>query len=292
MSDRTHVRGVLFMLAAVGFFSLMDAGLKLLSAHYPPMQVAALRGGASWPFVSLWALATVGPAALFRVRWSLHLLRGVMAVMMMACFAYALRTLPLSTAYALFFVTPLLITALSVPILGERVGARRWMAIAVGLVGMLVILRPSGQGMLTLAGLAIVGSAFGYAISAIAVRVLGRTDSTQAMVFWMLTMLALGAGALAVPDWQTVQATHWPLIAGVGLTGAFGQYAVTEAFKQGEASMIAPLEYTALVWGVCLDLAIWGVLPDAITWLGAGIIVVSGMYLLRRENVHAKAEHP
>ena len=107
-------QGIGFMLAAVGFFSLMDASLKLLSAHYPPMQVAALRGLASRPFVACWAMSTVGVAALFRIRWSLHLLRGAMAVMMMACFAYALRTVPLSTAYALFFVAPLLITALSV----------------------------------------------------------------------------------------------------------------------------------------------------------------------------------
>lgn len=292
MSQHVHLRGVLFMLAAVGFFSLMDAGLKLLSAHYPPMQVAALRGAASWPFVSLWVLATVGPTALLRVRWSLHLLRGALAVMMMACFAYALRTLPLTTAYALFFIAPLLVTALSVPFLGERVGARRWTAIGIGLVGMLVILRPTGEGLFTLAGLAVVGSAFGYAASAITVRVLGRTDSTQTMMFWMLTLLAIGAGLLAAPDWRAIQPAHWLLIAAVGVTGAFGQYAVTEAFRQGEASMIAPFEYTALAWGVCLDLALWGVLPDAITWIGAAIIVVSGLYLLRRERVHADAEHP
>ena len=140
-------RAALLMLASVMLFSLMDAGLKTLSAHYPAFQVAALRGMASLPLVLVWALATAGPRALVQVRWSLHLLRGVLGITMMASFVYALRSLPLSTAYSIFFVAPLLITALSVPILGERVGPRRWVAIAVGLLGVLVVLRPTGAGM-------------------------------------------------------------------------------------------------------------------------------------------------
>jgi len=292
-ADAAHRwRAALTMLAAVGVFSLMDAGLKLLSTRYPPLQVAALRGAASLPLVLAWALATVGFAPLLRVRWSLHLLRAVLGVAMMALFVYALRTLPLTTAYAIFFVAPLLITALSVPFLGERVGPRRWTAIAVGLLGVLVVLRPSGEGMFSLAGLAVLGAALGYSISAITVRVLGRTDSTQAMVVWLMALLALGAGVLAWPGWVPVQASDGWIIAGVGLAGALGQVAITEAFRLGEASLVAPLEYTALVWGVALDLALWGVLPDAVTWLGAGIIIASGLYLLRRERVHAEAEHP
>jgi drug/metabolite transporter (DMT)-like permease len=277
------MRGVACMLAAVGLFALMDAGLKLLAAHYPPFQVAALRGLASWPLVAVWALATVGVRGLVRVRWPLHLLRGAIAVMMMGCFAYALKTLPLSTAYALFFVAPLMITAMSVPILREHVGPRRWAAIAVGFIGVLVVLRPSGDGVLGLAGLAILGCAFGHAVSAISVRVLGRSDSTQAMVFWMVTLLALGAGALALPHWLPIANAHWLLIAGIGVSGALGQVAVTEAFRLGEASVIAPFEYTALAWGLVLDLTLWGVLPDRITWVGAAIIVASGLYLMRRE---------
>jgi drug/metabolite transporter (DMT)-like permease len=287
-----NLRGCVMMVVAVGLLALMDAGLKLLAAHYPPLQVAALRGLASWPLVAVWVLATVPVRSLFAVRWSLHLLRGGMAVAMLASFAFALQSLPLTTAYTLFFVAPLLITALSVPLLGERVGPRRWGAIAVGLVGVLVVLRPSGEGLFTLAGLAVLVAALGYALSAIAVRVLGRTDSTQAMVFWLVGFLALGAGLLAAPQWHPIAAQHWPLIAGVGATGALGQWAVTEAFRQAEASVVAPLEYSALAWGLALDLALWGVLPGAVTWLGAAIIVASGLYLLRRERVHAQAERP
>ena len=296
-TDNVQRRGMLLMLASVALFSLMDAGLKLLSAHYPPFQVAALRGLSSLPLVLAWALWTVGPRALLRVRWSLHLLRGVLGIAMMASFVYALKRLPLSTAYSIFFVAPLLITALSVPILGEKVGPRRWSAIAVGLVGVLVVLRPTGEGMLTWAGLAVLVAAFGYAVSAITVRVLARTDPSQAITFWLLALMALGAGALALPGWVSLRAQDLWIVGGIGVAGAIGQYAITEAFRLAEASRVAPLEYSALVWGLLLDLTLWGVLPDAVTWIGAAIIIASGLYLIRREKVqgestHAEAEHP
>ena len=292
MSNEHARRGMLLMLLSILLFSLMDAGLKTLSAHYPALQVATLRAASSLPLVLAWALLTVGWRPLLRVRWPLHLLRGVLGIVMMGSFVYALGELPLSTAYSIFFVAPLLITALSVPILGERVGPRRWTAIAIGLLGVLVVLRPTGAGMLTTAGFAVLLAALGYAVSAITVRVLARTDSTQAITFWLLALMALGAGALAWPQWVPLRAEHAWIIGGIGIAGAIGQYAITEAFRLGEASLIAPLEYTALIWGVALDLALWGVLPDAITWLGAAIIIASGLYLIRREKVHAEAEHP
>ena len=286
-------RAALVMLGSVALFSpLMDAGLKGLSAHYPPFQVAALRGASSLPLVAAWALSTAGWRALLAVRWPLHLLRGVLGIAMMASFVYALRTLPLSTAYAISFVGPLLVTAMAVPLLREHVGPRRWTAIVVGILGVLVVLRPSGEGLLTMAGFAVLLAALGYAVSAITVRVLARTDSTQAITFWLLALMALGAGALAWPGWVPLRGEHLWIVAGIGLAGAFGQWAITEAFRLGEASLIAPLEYTALVWVVLLDVVLWGVLPDGMTWLGAAIIVVSGLYLMRRERVHAEAEHP
>ena len=291
-AEADHRRGAMMMLAAVLMFALMDAGLKTLSTHYPPLQVATLRGLSSLPLVLAWALWTVGPRPLLRVRWPLHLLRGVLGVTMMGSFVYALKRLPLSTAYSIFFIAPMLITALSVPILGEKVGPRRWTAIVVGLLGVLVVLRPTGEGMFTLAGFAVLVAALGYAVSAITVRVLARTDSNQAMVVWLLAMMALGAGLLALPGWVPLRAQDAWVIAGIGIAGSLGQYTITEAFRRGEASRIAPLEYTALIWGLALDLALWGVLPTAITWLGAAIIIASGLYLLRRERVHAEAEHP
>lgn len=289
---RRRLRASLMMLGCVLVFCLMDAVLKVLSAHYPPFEVAALRGASSLPWLLAWAAATTGLRPLWRVRWSLHLLRGALGILMMASFVYALRSLPLSTAYAIFFVAPLLITALSVPVLGEHVGPRRWTAIAVGFAGVVVVLRPSGGGMLTLAGMAVLLAAFGYAVSAITVRILARSDSTQAMVVWLMALMALGAGLLAWPQWEPLRIEHAWLILGLGVAGAVGQYLITEAFRIGEASLLAPLEYTALAWGVLLDLAIWGVLPDAATWIGAAIIVGSGWYLIRREGRGAKVATP
>ncbi|GAB2497936.1 DMT family transporter [Arenimonas alkanexedens] len=292
MESKTNLRGIVAMLLAVGLFSLMDGGLKHLSTHYPPMQVAAIRGLSSLPLVMVWVLATGGAMALLRIRWPLHLLRGVLSILMLASFAYALKRMPLTGAYTLFFVAPLMITALSVPLLGERVGPRRWTAISIGLLGVLVVLRPTGEGVVTLAGLAVLVSATAYALSSILVRVLHRTDSGQSMVFWMLLMTGAGAGALAWPNWQPLLGVDLWVILGVGLTGFLGQVAITEAFRAGEASVVAPFEYSALAWGLGLDWLIWQALPDRWTFAGAGIIVASGIYLLRRERVHAEAEHP
>lgn len=278
------------MAAAVALFALMDAGLKLLAPHYPPLQVGALRGLASLPLLLAWVAATTGLRALLRARWRLHLLRAALGIVMMAGFVYGLRTLPLSTAYAITFVAPLLITAMAVPLLGERVGPRRWCAIGIGLLGVLVVLRPTGEGMLTAGGLAVLLAAFCYAASAITVRVLARSDSTQAMVFWLMALLSAGSVLLAWRDWAPLRQADLWVIAGIGLSGSLAQVALTEAFRRGEASLVAPLEYTALVWGVILDATLWGVLPDGVTWTGAAIIVVSGLYLLRRERVRAVPE--
>lgn len=292
METKTNLRGILAMLLAVGLFSLMDGGLKHLSAHYPPMQVAAIRGLSSLPLVMAWVIATGGALALLRIRWPLHLLRGALSIVMLAAFAYALKRMPMTGAYALFFVAPLLITALSVPLLGEKVGPRRWTAIAVGLLGVLVVLRPTGAGMLSWAGLAVLLAAAGYALSAILVRVLHRTDSSQSMVFWMLLMTGAGAAAMAWPGWVPLQGADGWIIVAVGLSGFLGQVAITEAFRHGQASVVAPFEYSALAWALGLDWLVWQVLPDGMTFVGAGIIVASGLYLLRRERVHVEAEHP
>jgi drug/metabolite transporter (DMT)-like permease len=287
MTRDDPLRAAIAMLVAVALFALMDAGLKLLSPHYPSLQVATLRGASALPLVLAWSLLTIGARGLLRVHWPLHLLRGALGVAMMAGFVYGLRTLPLSTAYAITFVSPLLVTAMAVPFLREQVGPRRWTAIAVGLVGVLVVLRPTGEGMLTLAGMAVLGAAVCYAAAAITVRLLAQRDSTQAMVFWFLLILSVGAGALALRDWAPMRAEHWWIVAGIGITGALAQVALTEAFRVGEASLIAPLEYTALLWGVLLDLALWHTLPDGVTWIGAAIIIASGFYLMRRERAPA-----
>lgn len=292
--DQRHhnLRGIGWMLLAVAALSLMDAAMKSLTSYYPPLQVVALRGLASWPLVLAWVAATTGVRAMLAVRWPLHLLRGALGIVMLTAFLYAIRELPLAETYAIFFVAPLLITALSVPLLGERVDAARWAAIAVGLLGVVVVLRPTGAGALTLAGLGALLSAACYALSAISVRVLGRTDSTQTMVFWFTTMLTAGAAALAAPGWQPVPAAHWPALLAIAVTGLVGQLAITEAFRSGEASVIAPFEYTALAWGLGLDWAVWSTRPDAGMLAGAAIVVGAGLFLVHRERRASRRAAP
>ena len=285
----SNVSGILMMLLAISMFSFMDASLKELAAHYPAFQVSALRALASWPLIFIWVLLSTGLRPLLSVRWPLHLLRGVLGVFMMASFVYALRSLPLTTAYTLFFVAPLLVVVLSGTLLGERIGVARWAAIAVGFAGVLLALRPSGEGLALWAGLAVLLTATFYAISAVTVRILARTDSTQSMVFWVISIMAVGSLAIAWPSWQTLQSEHYLLIALAGLFGGLGQYALTEAFRRAEASVIASLEYTGLVWTVLFDAFIWNILPDGMTWLGAAIIVASGLYLLNAERRLAKS---
>ncbi|MBD8695766.1 DMT family transporter [Stenotrophomonas sp. 169] len=295
--QRSPSRAVAWMIGAVACFSLMDAGMKQLSTGYPSLQVTFLRGAASLPFVLVWVLASAGPRSLIPRRWGLHLLRGVLGMVMIGCFVFALRDLPLSTAYSIYFVAPLIIAALSVPLLGERVGPRRWVAIGIGLLGVVVVLRPGVDGFISIPGLMVLVAATAYAIAAITVSLLTRTDTSQSMVVWFLVIMALGAGLLAWSDWVPMRLADAPLVAGMGLAGALGQIALTRAFQLGEASMIAPLEYTGLVWVIGWDLLFWQQLPDAWTWSGAAIIVASGLYLLHRERVNRQAppmplDHP
>ena len=295
-----NLRSIVFMLVAVGFFALMDAVLKTLSARYPVLQIAALRGMTALPLVLVYIAWRGAWHTVLKVRWPLHLLRGVLGITMLALFTMGVRELPLSAAYTLFFIAPLLITALSVPVLKERVPAAHWWAIGVGFIGVLIALRPSGDdlqaGFVTVGGLATLGAALCYAIAAVTGRLATRTDSSESMVLWMMVMMAIGAGALALPGWVAIQRGDAPLLLALAITGFCGQLAITEAFRHGQASAVAPFEYSALAWGLGLDWLIWHTLPASHTWLGAAIIIGSGLYLVRREQriteAHASAEHP
>ena len=273
------------MLAGVASFSLMDAGLKLLTAHYPSAQVAALRGLSALPVVFAWAMYAGGARQLVQVRWPLHLIRGVLSVLMMTTFTFALKELSLARAYALFFVAPLMIAILSIFILGERIYRMQWIAIATGFAGVLIVLKPDTASAFGWAGsLAILVTALCYALSSVLVKIIGRTDSTQSMVFWMTCMLAIGSTVLALPGWQPINPDHYLLIGGVAITGAVGQWGITEAFKRAPAASVAPLEYSGLAWVILIDLAVWSVVPTWRTLAGAAVIIASGLALIRFET--------
>jgi drug/metabolite transporter (DMT)-like permease len=287
-----NLRSIYAMLIAVGIFSVMDTTMKLLAAHYPAIQVAALRSLVSLPLVFAWVAWRGALRSVLQVNWPIHLLRAVLGIAMLSLFAFGLKNLSLAAAYTILFIGPILITALSVVMLKERVSPQRWIAVAIGMAGVLVVLRPDGSGFLAIGSIAILATAVCYAISAITARMLARTDRTEHMMFWLMILMAIGATALAAPGWVAINPEHALLLCGLAISGFFGQMALNEAFARGEASVVAPFQYSALAWGVAIDWILWQTLPDRYTLVGAAIIIGSGLYLLRHEKVHAEAEHP
>ena len=274
------------MLAGVASFSLMDAGLKLLSNDYPAMQVAALRGLAALPLVFAWAMYAGGPRQLVNVRWPLHLIRGVLSVVMMVTFVFGIQQLSLAKTYALFFVAPLLIAIFSVLHAGRaRAAARSGWQSPSDFCGVLFVRPPEIVGWA--APLAILGTALCYALSSILVKIIGRTDTTQSMVFWMTCMLAVGATVLTLlgpQGWQAIHREHYLIIGGIAVTGAVGQWGITKAFQHAPAASVAPLEYSGMAWVILIDFFVWSVMPEWQTLVGAAVIIGSGLYLLRFES--------
>ena len=289
-----RVAGMLAMAMGVASFAFMDAGLKVLAVHYPPVQGAALRGISALPIVFAWVLIAGGTRQLWRVRWGLHLVRGVLSVAMLVTFMFALQGFSLTKAYALFFVAPLLIVVFSIFLLGERVRRPQWLAILVGFAGVLIAAEPDVGGLGWWRTLAILGTALCYALSNVLVRIISRTDTTQSMVFWMTCMLAIGATTLALPVWKPVLPGHYALIIGVAITGALSQWGITYAFRHAAPASAATIEYSALAWGMLIDFVAWSVTPGWRTLAGAAVIVGSGLYLLRHEARYSPAEevHP
>jgi drug/metabolite transporter (DMT)-like permease len=284
MHSRENLHGIVAMLVAVLAFSAMDAQLKLLAAHYPPLQVSFLRAIASLPFVLLPILARGRIARLRPVNVPLHLLRGVISVLMLSSFIYAVREGSLAATYSIFMFAPLLVAGFSARWLGERVDRPQWIAISVGFAGVLLMIAPWGGRWASAGALAAGVAVLAYAVSVVSLRVLSRTDTTESMVFWFTALLALGSGLLSVPAWAPVRVDHAPLLVGVGVTGALAQHFITEAFRRAPASVVAPFEYSALLWGALLDLAIWGVLPEAVTVVGGAVVIGAGLYLMSRER--------
>ncbi|HEY6641529.1 DMT family transporter [Povalibacter sp.] len=280
----SKLRGILSMIAAVAAFAVMDVTMKRLVETYPPMQVTFLRATASLPFLLLATALFSRWRDLIPRRLGLHVLRGMLGVGTLWLFVYAVRFLSLADAYTIYMSAPLLITALSVPMLGEHVGWRRWLAIVIGLIGVIVVLKPSGTGLITIGGAAALASAVGYTLSAITIKILSRTDSGTATIFWALLFVALFSGIFTAFDWTPLQWQHWYLIAGVGLFGAIGQHCITYAFRLASPAIVAPIEYTALMWGMLFDWLLWLTLPNARMLVGASIIVASGLYIIYRER--------
>lgn len=258
--------------------------MKVLVETYPAIQVTYVRGIASLPLL-LAAAGVFGKwSNLIPRRWSLHLIRGIVSVAVLWAFVYSVKLLSLGDAYSIFMSAPLLITALSVPLLKERVGWRRWSAVCVGMIGVLIILNPSGGGWISLGGIAAFAAAIGYAINALTIKMLSRSDTADATIVWPLVILTIVSGAIALASWVPLRWEHAGWIATLGISGAIAQHLITYAFRRAEPSVLAPLEYTALAWAMLFEYVFWATAPAIRMLAGAAIIVASGLYILRRES--------
>lgn len=282
---RERLRGIASMAAAVFTFSIMDATLKRLSSHYGPLQVSCMRCLSS----VIWLVLVIG----YRRSWPmlratqplLHVGRSVLGICMLTSFVYAVNRMTLAQTYSLFLAAPLLMTALSVPLHGERVTARRWAAIVIGLSGVLVILHPWSRGDLPLtAALAAAGAAVCYSLSALTVRSLGRGNSIMSTVFWNLTLVGIGSGLLSIGSWHEIPAADWPWLAGTGVAGALGQFWITDAFRRAPPAVVAPFEYTSILWAFAIDWIFWAATPSPSLILGAGIVIATGIYVIWDER--------
>jgi drug/metabolite transporter (DMT)-like permease len=248
------------------------------------MQVSAMRGAASLPFLVLPALFMGNVRKLKPIRWTWHVMRGVLQVVVLGAFIYAVRLLSLADTYAIFLSAPLIVTALSVPLLKEHVRWPSWVAIGVGLCGVIAMLRPSGSSLMTIGALAALGSAVGYAFSALSLRVLTRTEETVSVVLWPIVVMTVITGVIAAPNWVGIRLEHWGWVVATGAVGALGTRMLTEAFRAAPASVVAPFEYTALLWGVGIDWLVWSKLPSLRVCFGGALVISCGVYLIWHER--------
>jgi drug/metabolite transporter (DMT)-like permease len=284
-----HLKAIGIMLLAVGVFSAMDAGLKHLSTGYPAMQVTALRATASIPFM-LASIAWSGAWGRLSVASPLlYLARGAIGVLMLVAFVYSVSVQPLTESYAIFMSAPLMVAICARLFFSEQIPPRRWIAIVVGLLGVVIALRPSATSLVSLGGLAASVSALCYALGVVAIRLMSRTDSEHALVLWYMLLICIASLAFAVPHWQPVAPHDWPWIAVVGATGALAQYLLTIAFRLAPASKIAPFEYTALLWGLGIDYFLFGTLPVPRVFVGGAIVIAGGLFLIWDEHRMASA---
>lgn len=276
-------RGITLIVATVFLFVCMDATAKYLAQSYPVAQVVWARYAFHcvfmMPFFVRWGL----PQLVRTERLGLQLGRSFLLLACTFLFFTALRYIPLADAGAINFVSPLLVTALSVPLLGEKVGPRRWAAVLIGFAGVLIIIRP-GAGVTHPAALLPLLVAFCFALFAITTRLLSRTDSTFTTFFYTATVGMVVMTAVVPFVWKTPDLAAWGLFAVVGLLGAVSHLLLIMAYKNAPAAVLAPFSYVQLIWAVPVGYVWFGDFPDEWTFVGAVIVVGSGLYVWYRER--------
>ncbi|MBZ9567046.1 MULTISPECIES: DMT family transporter [Modicisalibacter] len=281
--------GILIMCAGVLCLALGDAVSKWLGGTYDPIQIIFFRTLVSLPLIALLARWRGGWAALRTRRPGVHLLRGLIFTGTMFCFVTGLTLLPLAETTAIAFAAPLFVTLLSGPLLNERVAAVPFAASLVGFAGVLIVVRPGAAGF-QWGALIVIGAAVCYALMMITARRYGGKERLWAMVFYA-TLVPLVVSALLLPGvWRTPQGLHWLGFVGSGVLGMGAVSFITLAFRYAPAALAAPFDYTAMVWAVLLGWWLWGEVPDVWVFVGAGVIIASGLAIaLHERRVAVKA---
>jgi len=277
-------RGLLFVMAAVFWFALLDTTVKWLTQSYSIVQIVWFR----YTVAFLLGLAYAWPrmrTRVFRTRrpW-LQLSRGALLLCCSITAVIALRYLPLVDVMAVIFSTPLLTCALSVPLLGEKVGWRRWSAIAVGFCGVLIILRPGFVDVHWAVLSALASAAFGAVYNIVTRKVAAHDSPNVSLIYVNLVGSVLITPGLAFV-WEAPQGWDWALLALAGVVGGIGHLCLIHAFTSAPASSLAPFSYTQLLWTTLLGYLVFSEVPSPWTFAGAAVLIACGLYLLHRERV-------
>lgn len=286
--SRLHDRGtagpaILTICAGMFFLSLNDAIAKWLTASYHPLQIVFLRNLIALPIVMAAAIAFAGLPALRTRHPGLHAIRGLLLVAGSVSFFMGLKFLPLAEATSLVFAAPIFITVLSVPLLGEQVGWRRWIAVMAGFAGVLIIVRP-GMAAFDPASLFVVATALLYALIMLSARGISSSDGIWTLMFYVVLFPALFSATVVAQIWQPVTADHLLLFVALAILGTLGLTFISQAFRMAPATTVAPFDYTAIIWATLFGWMIWGELPDGWTYAGAAVIIASGIYIIMRET--------
>lgn len=272
-------------------FSVSFALIKELGPEIPTAQIMLFR--MSVGLLLLLPLLLRAPAGILRTtRPGGHLKRIAVGATSMAMIYWAAPRMPLADLAATQFVMPLFLTLLSMPLLGEMVGWRRATATVVGFSGVIVMLKPSGAGFATLdtAYVVALGSAFFYALAAIAMRQLGRTEPALRTTIYFSAVAAIAGGIGCLFDWVDPTPRQWLLLIAMGLAGGCGQYALVTAYVRAPATIVAPFDYSQIIWAAILGYVFWAEAPDTQGFLGAAIVAGAGLYIFRREALRRRTD--
>jgi drug/metabolite transporter (DMT)-like permease len=279
--------GILLIVASSISFALMNAVVKLVSGHLGPVEIGFFRQLFSLvPVVSM-VIHQGGPSMLRTQRPFGHLFRGLIGNSAMIIFFLSVAKLPLADANALSFASPLFITALSMPLLGEAVGKHRWSAVIVGFAGVMVMTNPGGNWFSGNAGVGAgmgVLAAFMSALMTITIRQLNKTEPPVRIVFYFATIGTILFGGLLTIFWVTPMLPELGGLMVVGLTGGLSQLLMTYAYRHAPASTLAPFGYVSILWSTALGYLIWSELPGPRILIGASIVIASGLYIIYRET--------